>query len=61
MGVAELTPKPLASTVSTWVNIPTHLQTGGTHTVNRAQVGDAGMGRDMCELGFTVHEQRWRN
>lgn len=30
-------------------HIPTCLQTGGTHGVTQEQVGNAGVGRDVCE------------
>ena len=41
VGVAELTPQSLGSTVSTWVNAPIDWQTGGTHRATLVQAGNA--------------------
>lgn len=44
-------PLPLAPTASTWVNTPTHFQTGGTQRVSWARAG-------TCVFRFTVCGQR---
>lgn len=41
VGVAESTLQPLGSAVSTWVDAPIHLQTGGTHRAALVRVGTA--------------------